>query len=391
MRPRVLRIITRMSVGGPSTHALLADRGLAERGWETLLVHGTVEPWEVEIDVAAAGIATRRIPSLQRSISPATDARAFAEIVRLVRRYRPHVIHTHLSKAGLLGRLAAMGVSRAPRVHTFHGTLFGGYFGPTATGGIVRLERFLGARTTRTIAISELQRIELLDYGVAPESRIVIVPLGLDIGRFAGADRAAERRALGIAPEALVVVAVGRLVPIKRLERLVSAIATIRAGIPAVRLYLVGDGDARPSIEAAVDAAGIRAITTFAGWTADSRPWFAAADVVALTSDREGTPLSLIEAAASGRPIVATAVGGVPDVVADGVSGFLVRPDDEAALADRLRRLLSDERLRHQMGKEGRGSVERFDARHLADRLDTLYRELLTGRTAPRSDDNPRP
>ena len=391
MTPRVLRIITRMSVGGPSTHAIVADQGLADRGWETLLVHGTVEPWEVEVDLQAAGIATRRVPSLARPIRPHADARALVEIGRIVREYRPHIIHTHLSKAGLLGRTAAMGLSRAPRVHTFHGTLFGGYFGPRATGGIVRLERFLGARTTRTIAISELQRAELVSFGVAPAERIVIVPLGLDIGRFGRLDRAAARTELGIPGDVLAIVAVGRIVPIKRLDRLARAVARIRSAFPAVRLYLAGDGDDRAAVEAVVDELGLRDITTFAGWTADPAAWYAAADVVALSSDREGTPLALIEASATGRAVLSTAVGGVPDIVADGVSGLLVPPGDDEAFSEGLARLLGDVRLRERLGAAGKAQVDRFDARHLVARLDNLYRDLLGARRFGQSDDNPRP
>jgi glycosyltransferase involved in cell wall biosynthesis len=373
----VLRIITRLNIGGPARHVLLADHGLRDRGWETLLVHGMVDAGEAEVGLAAADVPRVRIASLRRPIRPADDARALASLIALVRGYRPDIIHTHLSKAGLLGRLAGLlARSRARRVHTFHGNLFGGYFGAEATNAIIGAERFLGQRTDRVLALSEPQRAELLAHAIAPPDRIAVVPLGLDLARFGTVDRSEARRRLGIPPNQPVIVAAGRMVPIKRLDRLVDAFALVRRGRPA-HLYLIGDGPERAAVEARVGTAGLGDDVTFVGWVDEVADWYAAADVVALSSDREGTPLALIEAAAAARPVVATAVGGVPDVVADGETGFVVPASDVRAFAERVTRLLADPELAARLGAAAPAHAGAFAAERLINDLDAEYRALL--------------
>jgi glycosyltransferase involved in cell wall biosynthesis len=379
-RPRVLRVITRLNVGGPSTHVLIADRGLHERGWETLLVHGTLEPDEVEIPLDGFDLPIRHLPTLVRPISPLNDARATASLVRIIRAYRPHIIHTHLSKAGLLGRSAAIFSTRAARIHTFHGTVFHGYFGTSKSSLIRRAEQFLGAHSDRILALSERQRDELLAYGIAPESRIQIVPLGLDLERFRGGDRAAARAALGIPERTVAVVAVCRMVSVKRIDRLLRATAAALASAPGLHLYLVGDGAERAALERHAIDLGIADRVTFAGWSSETPRWYAASDIVALTSDSEGTPLSLIEAAAAGRAAVATDVGGVADVVVDGSTGLLVPRQDETALADALARLANDPALRARLGATAPERAGRYAAERLVDDLDSLYRHLLAER-----------
>jgi glycosyltransferase involved in cell wall biosynthesis len=383
-RPRILRVITRLNVGGPSTHVTVADRGLQAAGWDTLLAYGSVDADESEIDVAALGVPAVRVAGLGRAIRPAADARAAVGIARLIRRHRPDVIHTHLSKAGLITRAVAMATSRAVRVHTFHGTIFGGYFGTGASAAIVRAERFLGARTDAVVALSQRQRDELLDEHIAPDERIRIVPLGLPIERFAAVRtpeaRMDARTRLGIPLDAFAIVAVGRLVEIKRLDRLIDAVAIVARSGPGVHLYLVGGGGSRSDLERRAADQGVQDRVTFAGWSADTPDWYAAADVIALSSEREGTPLALIEAAAAARPVVATDVGGVADVVADGETGFLVPPDDVAALADRLLQLWRDPALRERMGAAAPARAAGYSADRLVGDLDGLYRELLADR-----------
>ncbi len=370
-----------MNIGGPATHVVVADQGLRERGWETLLVFGTVESDEAEVDIPAIDLPIQRVSSLQRAINPIADVQASVTIARLIRRYRPDVIHTHLSKAGLLGRAVAMITSRAVRVHTFHGTVFGGYFGSMSSGAIVRAERFLGHRSDAVVALSDRQRDELIDFGIASGERIHVVPLGLPLQRFTRARgdeaRRSGRSVLGIPQDAMVIVAIGRLVSIKRLDRLVEAMAIVAPAVPEVRIYLVGDGSDREKLEAQVAAAGLTDRVVFRGWSSDSPTWFAAADIVALTSDREGTPLALIEAAAAGRPVVATDVGGVSDVVADGQTGYVVAAGDVPAFADRVIRLARDSDLRAKMGREAPARAATYDSDRLVSDLDRLYRACL--------------
>jgi glycosyltransferase involved in cell wall biosynthesis len=370
-----------MNIGGPATHVVVADTGLADLGWETLLLFGSIEPDEAEVDLQATTVPIERIPTLARPIRPIADLQAAAAIARVIRRYRPDVIHTHLSKAGLLGRAVAMVTSRALRIHTFHGTVFGGYFGSNASAAIIRAERFLGHHSAAIVALSNRQRDELIDQRIAPAASIQVVPLGLDLERFGpGRDDAARmsaRLSLGIPADAVVIVAIGRLVPIKRLDRLIDAFALASARAPAMLLYLVGDGSEREGLRAKVVAAGLADRVMFVGWSARSPDWYAASDVVALTSDREGTPLALIEAAAAGRPVVATDVGGVADVVVDGTTGFVVPASSVDALADSIVGLARDPDLRRRMGREAPSHATRYSAERLVSDLDALYREAL--------------
>lgn len=379
--PRILRVITRLNVGGPATHVTVADRGLRARGWETLLAFGDVEPDEVEVDIASLDLPLARVAGLARPVRPFADIRAAIGIASLIRRHRPDVIHSHLSKAGLITRSIALATSRAVRIHTLHGTLFGGYFGERTSAAIIRAERFLGARSDAVIALSPRQRDELLENRIAPEDRIHVVPLGLPLDRFAAARtanaRVVARRRLGIAPRTFAIAAIGRLVAIKRLDRLIGAFAIVVAEIPTARLYLVGGGAAREGLERQVAELGLGNHVSFAGWSEETPDWYAAADVVALTSDREGTPLALIEAAASGRPVVATDVGGVADVVAEGETGFVVAPSDTRRFADRLIRLGREPALRAEMARAAPARAEAYAAERLVDDLDRLYRQTL--------------
>jgi glycosyltransferase involved in cell wall biosynthesis len=376
-RPRILRIITRLAVSGVSTHVTLASQGLTERGWDTLLVHGRVQPDELEIDLPVAGVDTRRVPALARPVDPAADARAAWELLRIIRSYRPDLIHTHHSKAGTLGRLGAI-LAGVPRVHTFHGHVFEGYFSPRMSAAIVNLERLLATRTSRLIALGPAQRADLLQRGIGRPDQYDLVPLGLDLDRYRGADRTLARRRLGLDPDETVIVMVGRVVPIKRVDRLLRAFVVANGQRADTRLYVIGDGSERPELEQQAASAGVAAAVTFLGWRTDTPDWYAAADIVALSSDNEGTPLTLIEAGAAGRPVVATRVGGVADVVEDEVTGLLASVDDEPALAAALLRLVNDRGLADRLGRAAPDHVARFGVARLIDDLDRIYRRVLS-------------
>ena len=371
-RGRILRVITRLAASGVATHVTIADRGLSERGWETLLLHGRLEPGEQEIDLPVPGVRTRRLRHLARPVDPLEDARAVVELARIIGEYRPTVIHTHHSKAGLVGRSAAI-LAGVPRVHTFHGHVFEGYFGRRTSSAIVTTERLLARRTSQLIALSERQRADLVARGIAPQERIRIVPLGLDLDRFADGDRESSRAALAVDPAAYAIVMLGRLVPIKRIDRLLRVVAAVVGVRADARLYVVGDGSDRESLVDLAASLGITDRVEFRGWSGDPAAWYAAADVVALSSDNEGTPLTLIEAAAAGRPVVATAVGGVLDIVADETTGFVVDPSDEDAFARRLLELAADRGLRERMGRAAVPTAARFSASRLVDDLEDVY------------------
>jgi glycosyltransferase involved in cell wall biosynthesis len=369
-------VITRLAVSGVSTHVTLANQGLTRRGWETLLVHGRVQPDELEIELPVDDVRTHRIQALARPIDPLDDARAGLELLKVFRTFRPDIVHTHHSKAGLIGRSTAV-LARVPRVHTFHGHVFEGYFGQRSSDAIVMAERILATRTSRLIALGPIQRDDLLGRGIGRPDRFDIVPLGLDLDKFRSTDRAEARGRLGIAPETLAIVMIGRIVPIKRVDRLIRAFDALHAVRPEAHLYIIGDGSERLGLEVQAAAAGVADAVTFLGWRNDSPSWYAAADIVALSSDNEGTPLTLIEAAAAGRPVVATAVGGVPDVVADGQTGLLAPADDGPGLADALIRLAGDPDLAARFGRAAPERAARFGVARLVEDLDAIYRRVL--------------
>jgi glycosyltransferase involved in cell wall biosynthesis len=309
----------------------------------------------------------------------------FAQLVRLMRTLRPHVVHTHTAKAGTLGRLAAR-VARVPVVvHTYHGHVFHGYFSPGRTRIFLAIERALARGTDCLLAVSETVRRELLELRVGTPDRFRVMPLGLDLDPFVRADavRGQLRAELGLAPEVPVVAIVARLVPIKAHEVFLRAARLVREAVPASRFLVVGDGERRVALEALAAELGLGDSVRFLGWRRDLDRIYADASVVALTSRNEGSPVSLIEAMAAACPVVATRVGGVPDLVEEGVTGCLAPPDDPGALAIPLIALLGDAGRRQALGAAARARVlPAFSAQRLVDDVDRLYRELLRGRAA---------
>lgn len=393
---RVLRVIGRLNVGGPAIQAITLSDRLNERGYETTLVRGREGPAEGSMDHLAAqlGVEPVLLPSLRRSIG-GRDVAALLRLRRLIRDERPEILHTHLAKAGTLARLAALlvGRSRRPRVtiHTFHGHVLTDYFGRSQSSVIRAVERWLASRTTTLIAVSDEVKQHLVRAGIAPPEKIVVIPLGFDLRPFALPEPAAQelRRAtrarLGIDAEDRVVTVVARLVPIKRIDRFLR-IAQRLATMPHVRFMIVGDGERSGKLRAqAMDRAlGDRVL--WAGIQRDMPAIYSASDIVVLTSDNEGTPVSLIEAQAAGLPVVATDVGGVRSVVAHGESGILLDREDEAGFASAISGLLDDPSLGRQLGAHGRAGVGRFDLDRLVADVDGLYRSLLIehgGRRAP--------
>jgi glycosyltransferase involved in cell wall biosynthesis len=386
-RLRVLQIVGRLNMGGPAhLAALLGGRRLARRGYDTLLVHGSLAPGEASLaDLAEEEGATMRfLGELQQPVQPLRDARALLSLARLARAFRPDVVHTHTAKAGFLGRQAALAVRPRPAiVHTYHGHVLEGYFGAGKSRIYLQLERALARVSDRLTAVSQATVDDLVRLGVAPRERFTLLPLGLDLAPLAApADglREESRARLGIDSGDLLLVFVGRIVPIKRLDLLLQALALARESDPRLRLALVGDGEERPRLERLAAELGIAAAVRFLGYRRELRPFFAAADAAVLSSDNEGTPVSLIEAAAAGLPAVATDVGGVREVVGE-EGGVLAPPGDAGALAGALLRMAGDDALRQSLGRAARRrTLERYGAERLLGDVDALYRELIAAR-----------
>jgi glycosyltransferase involved in cell wall biosynthesis len=373
-------------MGGPALHVSYLAAGLRERGYETLLVAGSVGQGEQSMAYVAdeLGVPVTTIPHLHREISPVRDLLATVRLARIIRAERPTILHTHTAKAGAVGRVAALlaGRHRPPIiVHTFHGHVLRGYFGRFWTGFFRLLERLLARVTDALVAVSPEVRDELVAFGVAPQSKFRVIRLGIELDdRVARADaaRAETRKVMGIRGDRFVVGWIGRMTAVKRTDVVLRGFRRLKdEGIDAA-LCMVGDGPDRGSVEELARELGIMRECLFPGYQEDVGRFVSAFDVFVLPSGNEGTPVTAIEALASGCPVVATRVGGVPDVVTDGVDGFLVAPAAVDELAARLAELARDSGLRARMGGAGQ---ERMRTRYAVDRLiddiDRLYRDLL--------------
>lgn len=375
---RVLRAITRLNIGGPAIHAILLTRGLQNEQFSSVLVTGLEGPHEGSMrDLATShGVEPRVLRELGREVSPINDLRATLAMYRLIRATRPHIVHTHMAKAGTAGRVAAR-LARVPIiVHTFHGHTFHSYWGPVKSAVFLQIERTLGAVTDCVVAITEAQKADIANYGVAPLSRITTIPLGLEIEPMLEAEqyRGHLRADLGVPAGRPLIGIVARLVPIKAHEVFLEAAVRIRAEAPDATFLIIGDGERRSDLEAMAQQLGVMDATRFVGWRTDMREVYADLDVVTLCSNNEGSPVALIEALAAARPVVSTNVGGVPNVVQDGESGLLVPSRDPGAFAEAVLTMLRDPDRAAAFGQAGRRAVfPRHASGRLVQDVERLY------------------
>jgi glycosyltransferase involved in cell wall biosynthesis len=382
----VLRVFSRLNIGGPSFHVVLLTAGLGERGYATRLVVGRESEREGNLlDFAAAkGVRCEQIDGLGREIRPIADLRALLDLYRLIREYRPTIVHTHTAKAGMLGRVAAR-LARVPIVvHTYHGHVLRGYFGPLKTAVFRGIEKALNRVSDGVVAVSEAVRDDLVELGVVRPGQVRVIHLGLELERLAATlPRGVLRGESGVEDDAPLVAIVGRLVPIKDLPTFLRAAALVRRQRSDVRFAIVGDGEERAALEALAAELGLRDCVHFHGWKRDMAEVFGDADVVVNTSRNEGTPVAIIEALAAARPVVATRVGGTPDVLHEGRFGSLVPAADPGALAAAILGTLEALGEAEARAREGQRYVlgEHAISRLVAD-IDVLYRELLATRQA---------
>ncbi len=382
---RILRVIARLNMGGPAIHVANLAAGLETRGYHTTLVAGSLARGEDSMAFLAErlGVSVVSVPEIQREISAVHDVRSVVRIAELIRSERPHILHTHTAKAGAIARAAALlaGAARPPVVvHTFHGHVLKGYFGTGRTAFFRQVERTLARASDALVAVSPEVRDDLIEFGVAPREKFVVVRLGIPLDERLD-DETNDidyRQQYGIGQEAFVVGWVGRMTGVKDTGAVLRTIAALRArGIDAVAC-LVGDGPDHEPLERLAHELGIARACFFVGYQAEIAGLYRLFDAFYLPSVNEGTPVSAIEALATATPVVANRVGGVPDVVRDGVDGFLVEPGDTEAAAERLATLARDPALRGALGEAGRARVrERYSVARLVDDVDRLYRALL--------------
>ena len=375
-----MRIIARLNVGGPAIHVSLLTAGLQDAAFSSTLVAGQIGQAEGDMAYLAheMGIRPTIIPELGREISPLDDVRALAALVRLMRQTQPHVVHTHTAKAGFLGRVAAYLSGVPVIVHTYHGHVFYGYFGRLKTSIFIIMERLTALLSDAILTISDRLQSDLLAFHIAPSDRIRVVPLGLNLSPLVDLDtaRGVLRSELGCAADVLLVTIVGRLVPIKNHELFLAAAQQVLVEMPGVRFVIVGDGERRAELEEFTRQLGLADAVHFIGWRRDLPTIYADTNVLALTSRNEGTPVSILEAMAAGVPVVATAVGGVSDVLKNGELGILVPPDDPTAMAAAILATLQAKGYPH-LSAAREWVLKQYDSTRLIADLRQLYLELL--------------
>jgi glycosyltransferase involved in cell wall biosynthesis len=390
---RLVRIITRLNVGGPAIQAVGLAARLRARDYETLLLHGRLSPGEGDMSylLDVESVDATFCPLLGREVTPLRDFRALWGIYRELCRFQPRIVHTHTAKAGALGRLAALLYNRtrgrrapARLVHTYHGHVFEGYFTPRSTSIFLAIERWLARRTNVIVAIAPVIARDIVGkYRVGSAAQVRLIHLGFDLSRFssiADAARPAARVRLRLPRHGPVITTVGRLTDIKDHDLFIEMARRLSSVLPGAVFIIAGDGERRSTLERAAAAAGIENRVRFLGWRRDLEDLYAATDLFVLTSRNEGTPVALIEAMAAGVPGVSTDVGGVRDVITSPDIGVLVPPGDARSLVQAVQALWDGgEAARRQMGQRARQAVvARFSLDRLVADIDALYRQLAT-------------
>lgn len=383
---KVMHVIARMNVGGPAVEIAELMRGLDPKEVEQLLVTGYCTDDEADfLETQAPDIEAIRFEGLGRSIRPMDDAKALAHLIKTIRSSRPDIVHTHTAKAGVVGRLAAKAAGVGAKiVHTHHGHLLHGYFGHVKTRAVIQLERKLAKITDRIVTVGETVRDDLLNVGIGKPSQYAVIRSGITLGPLPS--KAAAREDLRIPEDSVVVALVGRVTQVKRPDRFLEIVEQISSRGLRAHFLVVGGGDLAQAVRERVESA--RLPVSMLGWRSDLERIFAATDVLLLTSDNEGMPISIIQATHAGVPVVATDVGSIGEYLVDGVDAFLCRKDSWE-LANALETLIREPQLREAMSAArshrdlGDYNVESFLRRHVA-----LYLSLASGsQSIPRSHD----
>jgi glycosyltransferase involved in cell wall biosynthesis len=393
---KVIHIITRLDMGGSAQNTLLTALNHDLQRYTVTLIKGSTResamtPEETrhvknQLDaVETKGVKVIDVSSLVRRISPSNDLKAFFSLFRNLQRSKPHIAHTHTSKAGLLGRLAAW-LARVPViVHTPHGHVFYGHFGRLQSRLFLLLERLLGRITHHQIALTSEEAKDYIALRVSNPESTSVVHSGVGLNRFQQGKKGRHRirKELGIPRDALVVGFVGWLIAIKGVGFLVQAMAGLREEHPGCLLVLVGKGDEKGDEEVKlkrqVESLGLGDKVLFLGWRADVAQIMSCFDLFVLPSLNEGMGRVLVEAMAAGLPIVASRVGGIPDLVKEGKNGLLVPPADAAALERAISNLLQDEARRKRMGDAGKRMCRPYSTEAMVGQIDNLYSQLLEG------------
>ena len=376
---RVMRIIARMNVGGPAVQVSGLMRGFNSAEFDQRLYIGFCATDEADyLHSVATDVRAIRLEGLGRRVSLRGDIRAFLSLVKAIREFNPHIIHTHTAKAGFLGRLASLvSLQKSVRVHTFHGHLLNGYFGLFKRTLVAIAEKSLAFITQQLLAVGDKVRQDLLEAGIGSKEKFGLMPPGLAIGNLPSKNEALTF--FGINNERLQCAFIGRVTQIKRPDRFLDVVSEIKKRKISLDFFIAGDGELLEACRERIIAENLP--VRVLGWQSNIEKVLSAADIVVLTSDNEGTPLSLIQAGMAGLPVVSTNVGSVPEVVLDNVTGLITSLDVQE-IADALEKLVSDKALRAQLGIAAQEfTLANFGVQRLVHDHEVLYKKLLSSPT----------
>ena len=387
---KVIHIITRFDKGGSAENTFITVRDLDKALYDVVLIKGTAPPGnsgDLETEAVQANVNIARghhvrlicLRHLVRDLRPFSDLAAFFSLLRIIRREKPHIVHTHTSKAGILGRWAAYFCRVPIIVHTPHGHVFWGYFNSWQTRLFILLERWTARITNAIVTLTPQEKEDHLRFHIAPEEKFAVIHSGVDLRTFrADLYQPSETKALlGIPPEMTVVGTVGRLTPVKGQEVLIRAASELIRHGEKIFLVLLGDGELRRDLEELSLRLDIAEYVRFLGWRPDVARVMAVCDIFCLPSRNEGMGKVLVEAMAMGKPIIASSIGGIPDIVRSEENGLLVPVGDAAAWAEAIARLCGDPERRRRMGDAGMQMAPRYSAEEMIKRIDQLYGKLL--------------
>ena len=375
---RVMRIIARMNVGGPAVQVSGLMRGFSSIDFDHCLYTGFCAADEADyLDTVATDVKATRIQGFGRRVSLGGDIKAFVSLIKEIRSFKPHVIHTHTAKAGFLGRIASI-VSLQPsiRVHTFHGHLLNGYFGAFKRRLVIIAEQVLAMFTHQLLAVGDKVRQDLLAVGIGNSKKFGLMPPGLEIGQLP--NKKDSQESYGLSTTTLQCAFIGRVTQIKRPDRFLDVVSEIRKRGVQLEFFITGDGELLDICQERI--ASEQLPVKVLGWQSNIEKVLAAADMVLLTSDNEGTPLSLIQAGMANLPVVATRVGSVPEVVLDGVTGIITNLDSQE-ISDALEKLTNNSDLRDQLGAAAKAfTLANFGVKRLVNDHEELYKKLIASR-----------
>ena len=375
---RVMRIIARMNIGGPAVQVSGLMRGFNADDFDQRLFTGYCADDEADyLETVAADVQAIRIEGFGRRVSFGGDIRAFTALVKEIRAFKPHIIHTHTAKAGFLGRIASI-ISLQPsiRVHTFHGHLLNGYFGSFKKSLVVIAEKILAIFTDQLLAVGDKVRKDLLNAGIGKKEKFNLMPPGLEISKLPA--KGDSLKSFALSDTRLHCAFIGRITQIKRPDRFLDVVSEVKKRGVALDFFIAGDGELLESCSKRISDQKLP--VTMLGWQSDIEKVLSAADIVVLTSDNEGTPLSLIQAGMAGLPVVTTNVGSVPEVVLDGVTGITTDLEIQE-IANALEKLFTDKALRERLGHAAQEfTLANFGVQRLVHDHEELYKNLLASR-----------